>query len=225
MSCMLGPFIRLCMLIGCSLAVVLLLTFFAGYFVRQKSATWIAFFSSLIMMITDLFLYGQFAEWKFEYQEKKRKIEIQSSLSSVRLESLTHPSQESQKLPILDSARPLTLANSIDSGFEIKIIVGEPFNVRAYVREDILNKEGPPRAEITVFTAGWVEKKAGMVVLRASRDRSPDGRIICEGILRIENTEAQKGVLRIVSPSGITDSRYIIVRKQRVQKKPTHQPT
>ncbi len=110
---MLGPFIRLCMLIGCSLAVVLLLTFFAGYFVRQKSATWIAFFSSLIMMITDLFLYGQFAEWKFEYQEKKRKIEIQSSLSSVRLESLTHLSQESQKLPILDSARPLTLANSI----------------------------------------------------------------------------------------------------------------
>gem|GEM_PF-2785684 len=60
MSCMLGPLVKFCMIIGCSLALVILSTILVRPFVKRKFATCIAFLSSLAMMITALFLYGKF---------------------------------------------------------------------------------------------------------------------------------------------------------------------
>ena len=120
-------------------------------------------------------------------------------------------SQQSQELPLLDSQRPITIANQLTNSTSV---TKSPFVVQAYVREDATLSDGTLQTKIWVFVPGSTERKdVATGKLLSTQNRSSDGRIIFEGTILSKDTfGATEGYLSVIGKDGVTDSIAVTFR-------------
>lgn len=164
---------------------------------QRFAAAAIAFFSFLLLV-------GCAEFFAFEF----RKMSLAAELQSQQLKAMQHPSQESQSLPLLDKARPITIANQLESKSELSITPHSTFRVKVYARDQVLLADGTLTAHIFVFKPGTTERKVlAETKLHRTENHSADGRAIFEGEMMIEDTfGASFGILTVLGDLNIADS-------------------
>ncbi len=181
-----------------------------GYIFSKESRLKQAFYSLGISLIVMLLSLGAINIWN--QVEVKQTTEEGNRATQELYKKMNIPlSQQSQELPLLDSQRPITIADQLTNSISV---TKSPFVVQAYVREDATLPDGTLQTKIWVFVPGSTERKdVATGKLLSTQNRSADGRIIFEGTILSKDTfGATEGYLSVIGKDGVTDSIAVTFR-------------
>lgn len=150
----------------------------------------------------------------FTAERAANRFKVRAHFEEQRKEALAKPSQESQKLPLLDPARPITILNQIGLSSKIVIAAGAPYLVRASVRDQVTLHDNTVLCQIMVFVPGSIVRKIiGSAKLHPTGVRSDNGQFIFEGSVSYENSlGATEAFLSVVGKDDIFDVVSVLLR-------------
>ena len=181
-----------------------------GFVLSKENRLKQAFFSLIISLIIMSLSFWVIKTWN-EIDVRSATEEGNKATQEIYQKMGIPLSQQSQKLPLLDNRRPITIANQLTNS---TIVTKSPFVVQAYVREDATLSDGTLQTKIWVFVPGSTERKDVTTgKLLSTQNRSADGRMIFEGTILSKDTfGGTEGYLSVIGKDGVTDSIAVTFR-------------